>query len=363
MSVRLRVVPVPDLPWLVYAMLLAPLGLILFAAGTNICRSAPPASGRRRRARSWSRARKCAKSRCSTTAAKTGFRIEPRNFANIVYEYTVSGQKLTNNRVSIGEDRGNFEVAETIARYPVGTAVTVYYNSRHPREAVLERDMPKGMWGCLAIGTAVVLAIVFGGVFGINLFNDFVSRIWPIRGCRRWSCARAFGVVIALFALALHRQASLAKKWPVVPGTIQMSDVEPYRAAPSESGSRGPVMYQRQVSYAYRYNNVAYSSIQGSLATGINSRSGWLVRKFTPAYQDGAGVKVYVNPLNPSEATLDPAHLCLSGCRRFSSSEFAGSPYYAAIVTASINYSLRPQRVSISPNIRASRSAHCSSPA
>jgi hypothetical protein len=74
-----------------------------------------------------------------------GYRFEPRNFANIVYQYSVSGQTLTNNRVSIGEDRGNFGVAETIARYPVGTAVTVYYNSRHPRDAVLERDSPKGL--------------------------------------------------------------------------------------------------------------------------------------------------------------------------------------------------------------------------
>src|ERR1700710_3230718 len=72
-----------------------------------------------------------------------GFRLEPRNFANIVYEYSVSGESFSNNRVSIAEDRGNFEVAETIARYPVGASVTVYYNSRHPREAVLERDTPK----------------------------------------------------------------------------------------------------------------------------------------------------------------------------------------------------------------------------
>ena len=61
----------------------------------------------------------------------------------------MSGQKLRNNRVSIGEDLGNFEVAETIARYPVGKIVTVYYNPRKPGEAVLERDPPKGMWGCV----------------------------------------------------------------------------------------------------------------------------------------------------------------------------------------------------------------------
>jgi hypothetical protein len=63
---------------------------------------------------------------------------------------------------------------------------------------------------------------------------------------------------------------------------------------------------RRQVSFAYNYNNVAYSRVEASLATGINSTSGWLARKFTTAYQDGASVNVYVNPVNPSEATLNP---------------------------------------------------------
>jgi hypothetical protein len=53
-----------------------------------------------------------------------GYRFEPRNFANIVYQYSVSGQTLTNNRVSIDDDRGDFGIAETIARYPVGMDVT-----------------------------------------------------------------------------------------------------------------------------------------------------------------------------------------------------------------------------------------------
>jgi hypothetical protein len=52
---------------------------------------------------------------------------------------------LRNNRVSIGEDRGNFQVIETIAKYPAGAIVMVYYNPLHPHEAVLERDLPQGL--------------------------------------------------------------------------------------------------------------------------------------------------------------------------------------------------------------------------
>jgi hypothetical protein len=283
---------VPDLPWFVFALLLLPLGLILFA---TVYKSLEV-----RAARQWpSTAGKVVISNSEVREVRVieehGHRFEPRNFANIVYEYSVGGQTLRNNRVSIGEDRGNFEVAETIARYPAGTAVTVYYNPRHPREAVLERDPPKGLWGCLGIGTAIALAVVFGSAVGLNQLNQFISaRLADLKLSPLVVAFCAFGFVLALFALALQRQASLARRWPVVPGTIQITF------------ARSEVMYRRRVSYTYRFNNVAYSNVEASLATGLNSASGWLARKFAAAYPAGASTNVYVNPANPSESTLNP---------------------------------------------------------
>ena len=298
----------PQLPWYVYAMLLAPLAVILFGAvykslQVRAASDWPSAPGKVVISNSQVRDVKVL-----DRSREDGFRIERRNFANIVYEYSVSGESLTNNRVSIDEDRGNFGIAETIARYPVGRDVTVYYNSRHPREAVLERDTPKGWWGCLGIGMVIALVIIFGSIFGLNQLTEFVSaRLVNPKLSPMVVILGVFGSVLALFALVMQRGASLAKQWPIVPGTIKMSDVQQYRAAPTKgSFTRGPVMYQRQVSYAYRYDDVAYSFVEASLATGVNSRTGWFARKFTTAYQDGASVKVYVNPANPSEATVDP---------------------------------------------------------
>ena len=147
----------PDLPWFVYLMLLAPLGLLLVAAvyktlQVRAAREWPSAAGKV--VASHAEVREI---RVIDSNRESGYRTEQRNFANIVYEYAVAGKTLRNNRVSIGEDLGNFEVAETIAKYPVGAVVTVYYNPLHPKEAVLERDLPKGLWGCLGIGTAITL--------------------------------------------------------------------------------------------------------------------------------------------------------------------------------------------------------------
>jgi hypothetical protein len=297
----------PDLPWFVYLMLLAPLGLLLGAAVYKTLQV--------RAAREWpSAAGKVVVSGAEVRKVKVidsdraeGHRFEERNFANIVYEYSVAGRKLRNNRVSIGEDLGNFQVAETVAKYPVGAAVTVYYNPRHPNEAVLERDLPKGLWGCLGIGTAIVLAIVFGSAIGLHAITEFASARIPQQGNAAAAVAfGAFGTVLALFALVIHRQASLARKWPVVSGTIKLSDIEQYRAAPTDGQVRGQIMYQRRVSYIYKYNNLTYTNTHATLASRVASTSSWLVRKSTIDYKDGASVQVWVNPDNPSQATLQP---------------------------------------------------------
>ena len=322
--------PVPDLPWFVYLMLLAPLLLVLGAAAYKTLQV--------RAAREWPQAAgkvvvseaEVRDTRVIDSDREDGYRNEQRNYANIVYEYSVAGTRLRNNRVSIGEDRGNFEVAETIAKYPVGAIVTVYYNPLHPKEAVLERDLPNGLWGCLGIGTVIVLGIVFGSAFGLNKLSEFAAahladpKLSPLV-----IAFGAFGFVIALFALALQKQAGLAKKWPVVSGTIKLSGIEQYRTA-STSQTRGQVMYQRKVSYTYSYNGNSYTNMHASLASNVASSSGWLVSKFTKAYHDGAQVKVWVNPDNPSEATLEQG-IGFAWVLWLLAAAFAGLSYYTAV--------------------------------
>ena len=297
----------PDLPWYVYAMLLAPLALVLGAAvyktlQVRAAREWPSTPGRVVVSDSELRDVKVLDSE-----RESGRKLEQRNFANIVYEYSVSGQKLSNNRVTIGEDRGNFQVAETIAKYPAGTDVKIYYNPLHPHDAVLERDLPHGLWGCLGIGTVIVLAVMFGGMIGLKRISEYASAHLanPQTSVPVMALA-AFGAVAALFALVLRQQSRLAKTWPVVPGKIKVSGLDQYRAAPDKSGRRGATMYERKVSFAYRFKDVAYSADHGSFSSNSPTTSRWLLRLFGMDFEDGASVKVWVNPVNPSEATLSP---------------------------------------------------------
>ena len=78
---------------------------------------------------------------------------EVSNEPRVEYQYRVGKRKYRGRRITIGEKTSGFELEAILARYPVGAAVTVYYDPANPQTAVLERDLPAGVWwagvGCL----------------------------------------------------------------------------------------------------------------------------------------------------------------------------------------------------------------------
>lgn len=293
----------PDIPWFVYAMLLAPVGLIVFAAVYKYLEV--------RAASDWpSVPGKVVISKPEVRQVKVidgdrqkGHRFEERNFANVTYEYSIAGQVYRCNRVTIGEDRGNFEVAETLARYPVGKPVTVYYNPNKRSEAVLERDMPQGVWGCLGWMVVISVAGVFGSAIGFNKLTEFVST--RVSNAPMTVALGAFGTVAALIALAIQRHARLARHWPVTTGTIATSGLERFRSAGTDR-RRGQIMFKARISYTYGFDGVNYTGTVASLGGEVSSTSDRAVQWWVKSYRDGQTVDVYVNPANPSESVLEP---------------------------------------------------------
>jgi hypothetical protein len=100
--------------WMFYLILAAIPGVIVFAAVYKYLeilqvRRWPSAPGRI--VVSTSQAREVSRGDANSNDT------ELRSFAGIEYEYTVAGRTYRGTRVSIGENMGNFEVAETIARF------------------------------------------------------------------------------------------------------------------------------------------------------------------------------------------------------------------------------------------------------
>jgi len=61
----------------------------------------------------------------------------------VVYQYSVNGQSYQSQTIRAGEQFLNVRVTgqaqATVARYPIGANVTVYYNPSNPAESALER--------------------------------------------------------------------------------------------------------------------------------------------------------------------------------------------------------------------------------
>lgn len=298
----------PDLPLLVYAFPFAFIALLVVAAVYKYLQV--------RAAADWpSTQGKVVISTSERRKVKTfdddredGRGEEERNFARIVYEYTVSGQRLQNNRVSIGEDLGNFEIAKTMARYPVGSIVTVYYNPRRPREAVLERDTPKGLWGCIFALVVIGSGLILGSFYGFNQLTEFMrAHMANPQRAPMVVALCAMALVTIWFGFVLSKQAVQAHRWPLVKGRITKSELDVFQGRLSDDDTRTRTLYRPLIAYSYAFKGVTYSGNQEAFGAKVTSSSDSYARKLIAKYPLGAAVNVHVNPQNPSEAVLKPA--------------------------------------------------------
>jgi len=82
---------------------------------------------------------------------------------SIRYEYEVAGRKYTADRITYGKvARTGGWAATMLARYPVGEEVTVYYDPRDPKSAVLR---PGDTAGIGILFSAAAMFIVVGSIF------------------------------------------------------------------------------------------------------------------------------------------------------------------------------------------------------
>ena len=77
--------------------------------------------------------------------------------ANICYEFFVGDQKHLGTRVSYGDSSSSFKGHGTdiVERYPVGKKVTVHYDPKNPKIAVLETGAPVIAYGLMGAGLLI----------------------------------------------------------------------------------------------------------------------------------------------------------------------------------------------------------------
>jgi hypothetical protein len=260
-----------------------------------------------------------------------------RNVPAIEYEFTVNGRKVRGRRVGIGDDAGGANTEATLARYPKGAIVTVYYDPNAPTHCVLERGGPFAAHALPATETAPMAAAATappsvaapsvaapgvaakpsakGCLGGLALLALFGGAIW-------WLIARGpafiaaqfpkaegpFAIFAACFGLAalaiffaLRRYSKQAQNWPSVRGQIVNSAVESYRET---TDGRTRTSYRPAVEFAYMVRGREYRSNQIKLTLETGGSQAYAA-KVVAKYPQGSDIEVHYDPAAPGTAALE----------------------------------------------------------
>lgn len=301
----------PEIPAFIYFALFLPVGLIAFALiskgfEVRVASKWPSVSGVVVQAETQVRMVKqmfIRSGRRTKRRRPMGYRFVERTFPNIVYEYEIAGETYTNNRVTIADYPGDFMVAETIARYPVGTRVTVFYNPARRGEAVLERDLP-GSWRGAAWFVAISAALIFGSIIGFNKLTQLASP--HVVNAPLTIALSSFGAIVGLVALGIQRQARQVRFWPVAQGIIRMTGIEHLERVESNE-HRPPIRLRLSIAYSYRFKGTEYSGTLATVTLEAKSMSDRALQPWMQRYPNGKSLTVYVNPEKPAESVLEPS--------------------------------------------------------
>ncbi|QKD20192.1 DUF3592 domain-containing protein [Mesorhizobium sp. NZP2077] len=229
---------------------------------------------------------------------------EIRNFPAITYEYKVGGKTFQSSHYSVQENLGNFEVAETLARFPRGAAVTVFYNPSDPAKAVIERTMPDGAFkfmvqlsAGLVIG-ALVLVFSVGG-----LLEAIRPHLPKPQNLGAAALLLFMGLMILRMGFAQKSLAEQAAKWPVAAGRIESSGLQALR---NYSGyRRWRTVFKSRIVYSYGVAGQRYSSDRVTFGATATASLPGLVSGQARSYAEGSKVDVHYDPANPASAVLE----------------------------------------------------------
>lgn len=97
--------------------------------------------------------------------------------AHVTYHYTINEHPMIGSRVGFDDlnTTGQSEVEAIVARYPAGSAVTVYYDPGRPQMAVLENGLTAGALLPIGVGASLLVAglvTLWQGIVRPRLFGQ-----------------------------------------------------------------------------------------------------------------------------------------------------------------------------------------------
>jgi len=233
---------------------------------------------------------------------------EVRNFPEIVFEYEVGGRKYRGSKYSVQENLGNSRIPETIARFPKGAQVTVFYDPKDPNKAVIERTMPDGAFEFMIYLSAGLLV---GSIALILIVSDGLRALTPHLPQPQNAGAAAFltimGLVILRMGFLQKGLADAAQTWPHVNGTIAESGIQTLLTRSSTSVTYEPwrSVFRSRIVYSYNVAGQPYSADRVAFGAVVTSSLPALISGRPRRYPQNGKVDVYYDPANPASAVLE----------------------------------------------------------
>jgi hypothetical protein len=297
-----------ELKWLLFCILMAMDGLVMVAAVTKyieVKRASLWAGVPGKITSSRSEARKVETS--SGSGRDRTVDSEIRNFATVSYEFRADGRKQTGNRISIAHDVGNYQVAEKLAKYPVGAKVTVFYDRNKPTDNVLEREMSmRGFEITFLIGALVAAVAVLAMLLTENV-GAIVAQYVPQNGRTSGGIFVAvMASLMVLFANAIYQRGQATFTWPKVEGVVATSQVDAVRSYYMRGNGLTYYwhLFRSRTVYDYQVNGVAYKSDRASYGAQTYASFTLLAKREADRYVAGDSIEVFYDPKSPEQAVL-----------------------------------------------------------
>ncbi|MER8440504.1 DUF3592 domain-containing protein [Mesorhizobium sp. M1312] len=234
---------------------------------------------------------------------------ETRSFPAIIYEYKVGGKTFRSSRYSVQENVGNFAVPETLARFPKGADVTVFYDPSDPAKAVIERTMPDG---ALKFMIQISAGLVIGAMVLVFSVGGILEAIGPHLPKPQNLGAGVLLLVMGLFTLRMgFAQKSLAEqaaRWPVTTGRIDASALQKFQIRDRlKGGGYRPwrTVFKSRVVYSYSVADQRYAADRVAFDSNVTASLPGLVSGRSQRYLQGSKVEVHYDPANPAAAVLE----------------------------------------------------------
>jgi hypothetical protein len=297
-----------ELKWLLFGILMAMDGLVMVAAVTKyleVKRASIWAAVPGKITSSRSEARQV--DRSSGTGRDRTVDFEIRNFATVTYEFRADGQKQRGNRISIAHDVGNYQVAEKLAKYPVGAKVTVYYDRNKPSDNVLEREMSMRAFEVTFLIGALVAAVAVLGMLLTENVGAIVAQYVPQNGRTSGGIFVAImAAFMVLFANAIYQRGQATFTWPKVEGIVASSQVDAVRSYHLRGNGVMNYWYvfRSRTIYDYQVNGVAYNSDRASYGAQTYAKFTLFAKREAERFAAGDPVQVYYDPNQPEHAVL-----------------------------------------------------------